>query len=86
MGKTVMIVEDNELNMKLFGDILDAHGYQTIRIPDGEQALETARSRHPDLIVMISNCPESRGWKSRAVLSRTTNSRAFPWSPSRPLR
>ena len=35
MSKTVLIVEDNELNMKLFHDLLDAHGYQTLQTKDG---------------------------------------------------
>ena len=52
MAKTVLIVEDNELNMKLFHDLLDAHGYQTIQTRDGLKALEIAREHVPDLILM----------------------------------
>ena len=40
MTKTVLIVEDNELNMKLFHDLLDAHGYQTLQTRNGVEALE----------------------------------------------
>ena len=35
MPKTIMIVEDNELNMKLFNDLLEAHGYNTLQTRDG---------------------------------------------------
>ncbi|MGE0605305.1 MAG: two-component system response regulator, partial [Xanthobacteraceae bacterium] len=43
MAKTVLIVEDNELNMKLFHDLLEAHGYQTIETRNGIEALDLAR-------------------------------------------
>ena len=42
--KTVMIVEDNELNMRLFRDLLTAFGYRTVETRDGLQALDLARS------------------------------------------
>jgi len=44
MSKTVMIVEDNELNMKLFHDLLEAHGYHPIGTRDGIEALDLART------------------------------------------
>ena len=50
--KTVLIVEDNELNMKLFHDLLDAHGYNILQTKDGMEALDIAREHHPDLILM----------------------------------
>src|SRR6202035_2168610 len=52
MAKTVMIVEDNELNMKLFHDLLEAHGYQTVGTRNGIEALDLARKHRPDLILM----------------------------------
>ncbi|MBP7066231.1 response regulator, partial [Ferrovibrio sp.] len=52
MSKTVLIVEDNELNMKLFHDLLDAHGYQTLQTKDGMEALAMVRQHRPDLILM----------------------------------
>ena len=61
MTKTVMIVEDNELNMKLFHDLLDAQGYQTIQVRDGMQALSSARTHNPDLILMDIQLPEVSG-------------------------
>ena len=51
MKKTVLIVEDNELNMKLFNDLLEAHGYATLKTGNGIEALELARAHKPDLIL-----------------------------------
>jgi two-component system cell cycle response regulator DivK len=59
--KTVLIVEDNELNMKLFHDLLDAHGYRTLQTRDGLEALRIAREEHPDLILMDIQLPEVSG-------------------------
>ncbi|MXN64153.1 response regulator [Stappia sp. GBMRC 2046] len=61
MSKTVLIVEDNELNMKLFHDLLEAHGYQTLQTRTGIEALELARAHHPDLILMDIQLPEVSG-------------------------
>jgi two-component system cell cycle response regulator DivK len=61
MAKSVLIVEDNELNMKLFNDLLEAHGYETIQTRDGIQALGMARDNRPDLILMDIQLPEVSG-------------------------
>ena len=61
MGKTVLIVEDNELNMKLFHDLLEAHGYATLQTRDGMEALKIARQERPDLILMDIQLPEVSG-------------------------
>jgi len=61
MAKKVLIVEDNELNMKLFHDLLDAHGYQTIQTRNGLDALALAREHRPDLILMDIQLPEVSG-------------------------
>ncbi len=61
MSKTVMIVEDNELNMKLFHDLLESQGYYTIQTSNGMEALELARAHHPDLILMDIQLPEVSG-------------------------
>jgi two-component system cell cycle response regulator DivK len=57
----VLIVEDNELNMKLFRDVLDAHGYRTIETRNGMDALSMARDYNPDLILMDIQLPEVSG-------------------------
>ena len=59
--KTVMIVEDNELNMRLFRDLLAAFGYRTVETRDGLMALDLARAEKPDLILMDIQLPEVSG-------------------------
>ncbi|MDE2446165.1 MAG: response regulator [Alphaproteobacteria bacterium] len=61
MQKTVLVVEDNELNMKLFNDLLEAHGYNVVQTRDGLSALEIARKHMPDLILMDIQLPEVSG-------------------------
>ncbi|PHR56779.1 MAG: two-component system response regulator [Robiginitomaculum sp.] len=61
MPKKILIVEDNELNMKLFRDLLEAHGYETLQTREGLQALQIAREQEPDLILMDIQLPEVSG-------------------------
>ncbi|HZW15321.1 MAG TPA: response regulator [Brevundimonas sp.] len=61
MSKTVLIVEDNELNMKLFHDLLESQGYSTLQTREGLQALALARQHRPDLILMDIQLPEISG-------------------------
>ena len=60
-GKKVLIVEDNELNMKLFHDLLEAHGVETVQARDGKNVLALAREHKPDLILMDIQLPEVSG-------------------------
>lgn len=60
-GKKVMIVEDNELNMKLFHDLLEAHGVETVQARDGKNVLALVREHKPDLILMDIQLPEVSG-------------------------
>ena len=59
--KAVLIVEDNELNMKLFHDLLEAYGYDTVGTHSGIKAIELARTHRPDLILMDIQLPEVSG-------------------------
>jgi FOG: CheY-like receiver len=61
MPKTVLIVEDNELNMKLFNDLLESRGYGVIQTRSGLEALDLARAHMPDLILMDIQLPEVSG-------------------------
>jgi len=61
MAKKVLIVEDNELNMKLFRDLVEASGYETITTRNGLNAHELAREHKPDLILMDIQLPEISG-------------------------
>ncbi|MEM6626461.1 MAG: response regulator [Pseudomonadota bacterium] len=59
--KKVLVVEDNELNMKLFCDLLDAFGFETLESRDGLKAIDLAREHQPDLIIMDIQLPEVSG-------------------------
>lgn len=61
MTKKVLIVEDNELNMKLFHDLLEANGYATVQTSEGHSVLDIARAEKPDLILMDIQLPEVSG-------------------------
>ncbi len=52
MPKTILVVEDNELNMKLFHDLLESQGYNILQTRNGVEALKIARTQKPDLILM----------------------------------
>ena len=76
--KTVLIVEDNELNMKLFHDLLDAHGYNILQTKDGMEALDIAREHHPDLILMDIQLPEVSGLEVTQWLKDDETLRSIP--------
>ena len=78
MTKRVLIVEDNELNMKLFHDLLDAHGYETLQTRDGIEALEIARTNRPDLILMDIQLPEVSGLEVTKWIKEDDNLRTIP--------
>lgn len=61
MTKRILIVEDNELNLKLFRDLLGANGYETLETKDGNEAIQMVRSQTPDLILMDIQLPEISG-------------------------
>ena len=61
MPETILIVEDNELNMRFFNDVLQACGYDTIQSKDGKDTLSLAREHYPDLIIMDDQLPEVSG-------------------------
>ena len=78
MAKTVLIVEDNELNMKLFRDLLEAHGYQTVGTRNGVEALDLARTHRPDLILMDIQLPEVSGLEVTKWLKDDDDLRGIP--------
>jgi len=61
MTKIILIVEDNDLNMSLFDQLLRADGYRTILSIDGTDALQLAKERRPDLIIMDIQLPYRSG-------------------------
>ncbi|HZG45068.1 MAG TPA: response regulator [Allosphingosinicella sp.] len=61
MGQKILIVEDNELNLKLFCDLLRAHGFEVEPVRDGRDALERARAFGPELVIMDIQMPHVSG-------------------------
>lgn len=61
VAKRVLVVEDNELNLKLFCDLLRAHEFDTEPVRDGREAVDKARAFTPDLIVMDIQLPHVSG-------------------------
>jgi two-component system, cell cycle response regulator DivK len=61
MAKRILVVEDNDLNRKLFGDVLKSQGYVVEPVADGLEALDKARSFVPNLIIMDIQLPNVSG-------------------------
>lgn len=78
MTKKVLIVEDNELNMKLFHDLLEAHGIDTVQTRDGRLALDIAREHSPDLIIMDIQLPEISGLDVTKMLKADDDLKDIP--------
>ncbi|HJN26199.1 MAG TPA: response regulator [Rhodospirillales bacterium] len=78
MSKTILIVEDNELNMRLFDDLLQAHGYGTVQTADGREAIDLAREHHPDLILMDIQLPEISGLEVTKILKADDDLKTIP--------
>lgn len=78
MAKKVLVVEDNELNLKLFCDLLQAHQFETEPVPDGRSAIERARLFGPDLIVMDIQLPHVSGIELIEMLKRDISLSAIP--------
>ena len=78
MAKKVLIVEDNELNMKLFRDLLEAHEIDTVETRDGKDVLEIARAEKPDLILMDIQLPEISGLDVTRMLKGDEELKSIP--------
>ena len=78
LPRKVLIVEDNDLNMKLFNDLLEAHGHCTLQTKDGVEALRMARLHRPDLILMDIQLPEVSGLEVTKWLKEDDDLRAIP--------
>ena len=78
MAKTILIVEDNELNMKLFNDLLEANGYNIVQTRNGMEALDLARTHKPDLILMDIQLPEVSGLEVTKWLKDDEQLRVIP--------
>ena len=78
MAKKILIVEDNELNLKLFHDILVGNGYETIETRSGMEAMDLARTHRPDLIVMDIQLPEVSGLEVTRWLKEDEELKSIP--------
>ncbi len=76
--KKILIVEDNELNMKLFHDLLKVYGYETFQTKDGREALDLARTHRPDLILMDIQLPEVSGLEVTKWIKEDDDLRDIP--------
>ena len=74
----ILIVEDNELNLKLLKDVLDFHGYSTVVTGLGAAALDLARQHHPDLILLDIQLPDTSGEEAARRLKADEQTRAIP--------
>ncbi len=77
-AKTVLIVEDNPLNMKLFKEILELHGYVTVAAADGGSALALVRTTRPDVILMDIQLPNMSGFEVIRHLKQDPNLQSIP--------
>jgi two-component system cell cycle response regulator DivK len=78
MAKTVLVVEDNELNMKLFHDLLEASGYDIVQTRNGLEAIDLAREHRPDLILMDIQLPEVSGLEVTKWIKEDDELRTIP--------
>ena len=78
MSRTILIVEDNDLNMKLLNDLLQAHGYSTLQTMDGRDVIKIAREHKPDLILMDIQLPEISGLEVTKMLKADDDLKSIP--------
>jgi two-component system cell cycle response regulator DivK len=77
-GKTVLIVEDNELNTKLFRDLLLSRGHRVVETREGKEALNLARSEKPNLILMDIQLPEISGFELIKLIKQDATISSIP--------
>jgi two-component system cell cycle response regulator DivK len=77
-SKSILIVEDNQMNLKLIRDVLQNKGYETLEAETGEAGIELARERHPDLILMDVNLPQMDGHAAMKILKADASTRQIP--------
>ena len=77
-AKTILYVEDNELNRKIVRDLLRRTSYRLIEAPDGEAGMTVAREQHPDLILMDIQLPKVSGIEATRTLRAEPATAATP--------
>ncbi|MCQ8185543.1 response regulator [Parvularcula maris] len=76
--KTILVVEDNELNMKLFHDLLEVQGYRIVQTGRGTEAYQLVKDERPDLIIMDIQLPEKSGLEVTKELKADPEIRDIP--------
>jgi two-component system, cell cycle response regulator DivK len=76
--KRILIVEDNELNMNLLNDVLEAYGYDIVKTDSGAAVLELARTHRPDLVLMDIQLPDVSGLDAVRQLKGDSETREIP--------
>jgi len=76
--KSILIVEDNALNMKLFSAMIAAQGYDVLQAADGAHGLRAAQLQHPDLIIMDIQLPSMSGLDVTRNLKADEATRRIP--------
>jgi two-component system cell cycle response regulator DivK len=74
----ILIVEDNEKNLKLVRDVLQVKGYATIEAGTGEDGVQLARERRPDLILMDIQLPGINGIEALKILRSDPATASIP--------
>jgi two-component system cell cycle response regulator DivK len=77
-AKRILVVEDNELNMKLLNDVLEAHGYEVMSTGRGAEAVEWARQYRPDLVLMDLQLPDLSGLEATRQLKSDPETADIP--------
>ena len=77
-AKTILYVEDNELNRKIVRDLLRRTSYRLIEAPDGEAGVAAAREQRPDLILMDLQLPKVSGIEATRALRAEPSTAATP--------
>ena len=78
MAKRIMVVEDNDLNRKLFCDVLKANGYEVVPVADGQNVLSTGAKFLPELVIMDIQLPNVSGVELIAGLKADASLAATP--------
>ena len=77
-AKIILVVEDNELNLQLFSDLLEAHDYKILKTRNGMEALKIAKNYNPDLILMDMQLPTVSGLEVTKLMKENENLKYIP--------
>lgn len=75
---TILLAEDNEMNMDMLSRRLNRKGYDILQAVNGRDAIEKARTQQPDLILMDLSLPEINGYKATQCLKQDDNTKCIP--------